>query len=660
MIHQLSTWVRIDILLRWARKFANPTFASSNPGIAEVIKSITLLDLSHYLKIQPETFCNLVHLPFSPSLAHLNLSQTPIGKSPTITQALAHPTFQHLVSLNLEDTQLKNIDPLLFNAPHTFPNLHTLNLSNNSALSIPTIGTTNKFPNLKVLNIINIPLDEATVEGFLIDETTDHNHNTTTTPAQTPPEDQQAPFQLEKLFIRLPVYSSSACSSETLIDVLSRSPHLSQLRELYLTCKAVSPAMISELFDPECSVLKNLTVLDFGKTDFDHLALASLGQSSLLSNLTTLNIMDFVFNTKYFDADLRKEAIQQFIQSPFLWGPQFKHLSLCNISKQLFEFDHLAPALDAANVKLETLNLTGTTTSLYALGTASSLSNLHSLTFGPISDLTTDVDTSTEEVEKDGFQTFIQSPTLSHLQSLNLAQFHYYESQFWGPDHFAAILSSSMMSNDLVELNLSYYQYPLNDVVKILCTQPTIPRDPTAPLKFGKLRKLFLLSTNANDADLKLIVDNLKGLTHIDLSQPDETADPIITDKTIAALLSTERNDPYHLYTSLPDLVSLKLAGCSIGPRGCVALSKSQLLDQLEVLDLSNNPPITFDAHPFNNAPRGQTKNGPQQLLTTLFVSNLKTLNLAGLDYWGWEASRTVPKSRNFKKYLGNCRVDLD
>ena len=136
------------MFLNWAREFAinGPTHLS-NLGLVELIRTITVLDFSHYFGINTDRdqFGTLIHLPFSSTLAHLNLSKTLIGDSSGVMETLSHPIFQHLVTLDLSCTYIGNIDPL-FNAPHSFPNLH-------NRLSIPQIATTTQFPNLKVLDL---------------------------------------------------------------------------------------------------------------------------------------------------------------------------------------------------------------------------------------------------------------------------------------------------------------------------------------------------------------------------------------------------------------------------------------------------------------------------------------------------------------------------
>ena len=169
---QLPHEIRINMILNWAREFAiNAEEHLSNHGLVELFKSITILDFSHYLTINKKLhrynnhlnyhidgdededdddddceFCaqdidvdkgdgddeeaselqslpfahfgHLIHLPFSSALAHLNLSKTPIGYlSSQCVNTLSHPIFQHLVTLDLSDTDIKNIDPLL-NASH--------------------------------------------------------------------------------------------------------------------------------------------------------------------------------------------------------------------------------------------------------------------------------------------------------------------------------------------------------------------------------------------------------------------------------------------------------------------------------------------------------------------------------------------------------------
>jgi hypothetical protein len=153
ILAQLPFGVRFDLIINWATQFAIDGFIP-DPAIREIIGTISTLDFKQYLSVNEKTFTNLIHLPFSHHLVHLDLSQTPIGKSQACVSILGNPIFQNLITLNLKDTRLNNIDPLL-DAPQQFLNLHTLNLSDNDNLRFPKLATTTQFPNLKLWTLLS-------------------------------------------------------------------------------------------------------------------------------------------------------------------------------------------------------------------------------------------------------------------------------------------------------------------------------------------------------------------------------------------------------------------------------------------------------------------------------------------------------------------------
>ena len=76
------------------------------------------------------------------------------------------------------------------------------------------------------------------------------------------------------------------------------------------------------------------------------------------------------------------------------------------------------------------------------------------------------------------------------------------------------------------------------------------------------------------------------------------------------ALIGDEHVDPLQPYPALPNIIYLSLFNSSITDQGCIELSKSRLLDQLEYLEmLSWNEP----------GPKGD-----KALLTAPLYSNMK------------------------------------
>jgi hypothetical protein len=651
ILTELPFSVRIDFLLNWAAIFSTEGYVS-DPAIVEMIGAITTLDFSGSQKINEQTFPNLIkYLPFTSSLAHLDLSRTQIGSSQTCIDTLAHPNLQHLVSLNLQNTKLKTIDPLL-NAQHAFPKLYALNLSGNWNLSVPTISAaTTQFPNLKVLDLSMVRFSFAIFRAFC--DITEPPAQSL--PSQPTPTANIAPFQLEKLFLS-GVRRSAPSPQTDNAHFLARSPRLSQLKELYLKDSWLNCDDITQLFHSSDSLLKNLTALSIGlETRYDDgfKPLSAVAKSPLLSNLVKLELLctTTCMNPRYGE-EAYYQPIQEFIDSPFLWNPQLKHLSL-HIMPPTFSFDYIIPALDAANVKLETLDLgdrksfdgfgmatfapSKTQSSLNALATASCLSmGLKQIKMGKCSILN----------QQNVFET--QSPLLSHLEIFPHQIIHDLTS-----DQLVSILSSPNMSNDLIEFDLSQSLSPVKDVVKTLCTQRIIPGDETSPLKFGKLRKLNLSYTDVDDDDVELIVANLTQLTHLELVKWSGIP---ITDKTITALLSTELNNPCYPYTSLPNLIHLSINGSRITDKGWIQLSQSQLLDQLKYLSVNQEGPRLREI--LQQMLNGEILELPPRfkcLFTTSLVSNLRTMNS---DYLSpFELSDLKKKDATLFQYLDHCHL---
>jgi hypothetical protein len=480
-----------------------------------------------------------------------------------------------------------------------------------------------------VLDLSWILLDAATFEAFSIIPQPPTTNQPLLPPSTIVSIANMAPFQLEKLFLHR--------VSANFISFFSSSPHLAQLKELHLKDSVLTKDIATQLFDSQHSVLKNLTHLHLC-LDLDisqnYSALSALAQSPLLSNLVELQLTCLSQNRDQSKEGIDPQFIQQFINSPFLWqNPQLKHLSLKNMPAE-FVFDDIISTLDAANVKLETLDLLLTKSSLDALLTASCLSELKQIRIGYSSDLN----------EPDSFEAFVQSSLLSHLEI-----FPHQIINDLTSDQLVSILSSPKMSNDLIECNLSWYQSPVKDVVKTLCTQRSIPGDESSPLKFGKLRKLNLSWTDVSDDDVKLIVANLTQLTHLELNKMSLDSTNPITNNTITALVSAERANPCYPSTSLPNLVHLDIKGSKISHTGLIRLSQSQLLDQLEYLDVSKGSLLR------QNPRTSKLPSGLKALFTTPLASNLKQLNVHDLTYTKLKGSQ--PQDGSLLKYLGHCCI---
>ena len=193
-----------------------------------------------------------------------------------------------------------------------------------------------------------------------------------------------------------------------------------------------------------------------------------------------------------------------------------------------------------------------------------------------------------------------------------------------------------MMSNDLVELNLVSCEGSItDDVIETIFTTRVNPGDETSPLKFGKLQRLYCRDSSIGARGVHTIVQNLPHLTHLYLPNSKDF------DVAMAALIGDEHVDPLHPYPALPNLVCLSLYGSSITNPGYIELSKSQLLDQLEYLNLFSHP------HP------GPIQIGETALLTTPLYSNMRTFRSpADVDY-----HRNFPQSTH--QHLSNANNDI-
>ena len=211
----------------------------------------------------------------------------------------------------------------------------------------------------------------------------------------------------------------------------------------------------------------------------------------------------------------------------------------------LSHHDDFIPILNAANIKFETLNLYYTPMTFDLFLTAPCVSELKEFKYHP----------SWDQIPFSP-QQFLQLPFLSNLQHFP------FPLSDMDPNDLITILSSPMMSNNLIELDFSHCDDPVKDVIKTICTTGTNPDDETSPLKYGKLRKLVFPQVDTA-SDIQLIVDNLTQLTHLDLGTPWDEVEPFM-DKIITALTATERSEPNHPYISLPDLTHLDIGSCAI------------------------------------------------------------------------------------------------
>ena len=249
--------------------------------------------------------------------------------------------------------------------------------------------------------------------------------------------------------------------------------------------------------------------------------------------------------------------------------------------KSVLPFKELVAALNEANIKLESIEI-----GLYehyhldVFSTAPCFSQLKSFRLPgfrikspPNGD---DRSKSKEEV----FKRFVQSPNLSNLTCFQIP--FMYEYEWTNGEDLKSLLTSPTMSNDLTSLRFPYNCCSIvtDDLIEAILTAHVIPGDETSPLKYSKLQKLEFERAKIGPRSIELIVKYLPRLTHLNLERCKN-----INDAAITALIATEHEDLHYPYPVLSNLIYLNLESCPITDQGCIALSKSQLLDQLEWLN---------------------------------------------------------------------------
>ena len=217
---------------------------------------------------------------------------------------------------------------------------------------------------------------------------------------------------------------------------------------------------------------------------------------------------------------------------------------------------------------------------------------------------------------------FSQSPNLSNLTGFEIPQIVGYK---WTHQTLQSLLTSPIMSNDLVSLEFPSHCSDIvtDELIEVILTAHTIPGDETSPIKFGKLQKLDLSKTKVGSRSIELIVKHLPHLTHLSLERCEN-----INDAAVTALIANEHEDLCSPYPVLENLIELVLTDCPISDQGCITLSKSQLLDQLERLDLNSYPNYDEDG----NDEDGFTDIGLETIFKTKLFSNMKFLDIYPFD----------------------------
>ena len=598
LFRQLPLWARNHIILAWADVF-DPENDYNDQGIIELIGTMTKLDFNHYLKIVDDEakFLSLANLPFTSNLTHLDLSYSAIGHSDVLIEFLSHPIFHHLVNLNLCSTEITSLDPLL-NSPHTFTTLHALDISYNQHLPISLSQISHKFPNLKVLNLLY-------TKG--VDDTHAEQQE------QQPPP---ATFQLKKLSISIEALEA-------------QEPHfqqyLSQLTHFRLKSSDWNTNFITQLFDPQKCVMRNLTVLDLSQACSSTANLSAIAQCPFLSNLIALRLP--------WSLD---PHVDHLIQSPFLWSSKLKHLQLHFSSDN--PATELITALETASAKLETFSdLSPAKWPLDIFATSPVFSQLKHFNLKNGSFIRGDhlLPQSWDVL----WQQFIQSPNLSNLVTFTLPKlFKNIDHHHWTEKDVISLFTSPMMSNDLVELNLiSCYSAITDDVIETIFTTRVIPGDKTSPLKFGQLEWLYCFQTQIGARGIAAIVQNLPQLAHLGLGHCEN-----FDDEAMVALIGDEHTDPLQPYPALPNLTYLSLLNPSMTDQGCIELSKSQLLDQLEYLEM------------FSWFQSRQTQIGDTAILATPLYSNMKQFRSPKNSLYNTSLETTYQHLSNATHQIGN------
>lgn len=220
--------------------------------------------------------------------------------------------------------------------------------------------------------------------------------------------------------------------------------------------------------------------------------------------------------------------------SPYLWSnPNLKHLSLTTFRFLSAGFDKIIEKLENAGVKLESLELDGSSLSfdqVLLLTKSPILSQIKSFSlfgFVILSDkdgkapLANNLIGGLEDLKDDDNNVFVvdgflkalsQSPLISQLHTLSLAiQDAGNGNGCHEPNVLKEFLQSSMLSNDLVDLAIPDIGIT-SPLAALLATQKIVPDDPLSPLKYGNLQKLDLRFSQVDRTTVYLIEDSLLNL----------------------------------------------------------------------------------------------------------------------------------------------------
>ena len=493
------------LIYGWAKQFAS-SCPPQDLGIDELVGTITEINVGHdcfFLNckhgrgvIIDDVLFLLRHLPFSHNLTKINLDiNLPASFHSDLIELLANPLLQPLVSLNVK-----------YNARGSFVQNDIENLFS--------------------------PVQSNDVD----------NHN------------NSPPFQLQKLSIK--------CDDSTVTwpsKHFSQSPQLANLKELDLF---ICNLDLKALFDDENSVLRNLEVLKLNLSTFPTDVLMSspefakfrkspadffkdsdlngiwslvphspldIAQCKLLSNLKSLSLT----STSYL-FELHKAEWTILASSPYLWSnPNLKHLSLSYFKYLHVGFGTIIKHLEDANVRLESLELDGSSLSwddLELLTRSPILSQIKSLSlFGVIIQpqspdqdddrlVRDDGDDDDDDDDDDGdntpydifFKALAQSPNISQLQVLSLALSHDEGDSGCNPKVLQSFLQSPMLSNNLIDLTIGDNTGMTSSVASTLATERINPDDPDSPLKYGQVERLDLRFTKIGWNDVDLIEKNLQ------------------------------------------------------------------------------------------------------------------------------------------------------
>ena len=403
-----------------------------------------------------------------------------------------------------------------------------------------------------------------------------------------------------------------------------QSPHLAQLKELQMVARSGGRDILTTVFDPATSQLKNLTHLDLSFCQLSPSALQTISASPLLTKLTTLKLNVGKSTQLEFD-----QIVTRFIAR----NPRLEHI-------HLFANQHRETPLTSFPTNLKLKTFMEARVKMDSFSTSPCLSQLEVLELHPLIFHSANNDDRADETWSRSFQQFIQSPNLSKLTHLTIPLFIQAHHNAWQrnnsrllrPVEIVSLFTSPMMSNDLVNLTINMTNNLTDDVIEKIFTARVDPDNDTSPLKFGKLEKLTIVAENLTSRSVDIIAQNLPQLTH--LSLPDSSQ---LDDDAIAAIIGNEHHDPRYPYPALPNLHSLELANCLVTDQGLIHLSKSQLLDQFETLSIWSD---------------GITHLGSKALLTTPLFSNMKSIEIFHPDFFNRPDCESLD-------HLKECEVDL-